>query len=264
MLAGLQEDLLAVDDVDAHGLQGEHHGRLDDVDAERLLGQAVLGQHLVDLRGDVLRTAGGRGDRAAQRGDARAGAVVLLLAVRVPRVEPRRVELVVARGRAEVPEDRRSALGQQGEADHLVHRPRADVGPGHVPDVVEVEGEHRAERGALELRSEPGQPLGSKARHVEPRLPVDLGDAVGGCVHQDLRDRGARAHERRMGRWGRPVMRVRPGPGRGRVGCGGTPRRRHDARPRGSTRSRRARGPARQDRRSSTSASRRGGRRPRR
>ena len=57
-------------------------------------------------------------------------------------VEPRVVQRVVLGGRAEVPRDRVGVAGEQAEADELVHRPRADVGRGHVPDVREVEREH--------------------------------------------------------------------------------------------------------------------------
>ena len=76
-------------------------------------------------------------------------------------------------GRAEVPEDRLAAAGQQREPDQLVHRPGADVGRGHVADVGEVEGQQGAERGALERGAEPGQPVVAEPVEVDALLPVD-------------------------------------------------------------------------------------------
>ena len=59
--------------------------------------------------------------------------------------QPRAVEAVVLGGRAEVPDVRLAAAGQQRVAGHLVARPLADVGAGDVADVVEVEEQQRAE-----------------------------------------------------------------------------------------------------------------------
>ena len=64
---GLQEHLLAVDDAQAARLQGGEHRHLDEVDAERLVGQAVLGEDVVDLGGDVFGEPGTRRDRPTQR-----------------------------------------------------------------------------------------------------------------------------------------------------------------------------------------------------
>ena len=99
---------------------------------------------------------------AAQRRDA--GARALL-------AEPRAVELVMPRGRAEVPQDRLVALRQQREADELVHRPRADVGRGDVADVVHVEAEQRAQLGLGERALRARQPLAAAAGRSRPAAP---------------------------------------------------------------------------------------------
>ena len=136
--------------------------------------QAVLAQHRDDLGRDVLGDPGVRVEGAAQGGDAgpRPGAG---RAVRcggaVGVVQPRVVELVVAGRRAEVPHDRLAAAGEQREPDQLVHRPGADVGRGHVADVGEVEAEQRAKLGPLQLRVQPGQPLGRGACPGRPGSP---------------------------------------------------------------------------------------------
>ena len=158
----------------------------------------VLAQHGRDLAGDLLGDAGVRVERAAQRGDAgpRAGssvarrfgdlAVVGLAVV----VEPRVVQLVVPGGRAEVPDDRLAAAGQQREPDQLVHRPGADVGGGHVADVGEVEGQQGTELGSIEVLSEALQPIGAEPVEVDPLLPVD-------CVRPVRADRHGSTQRRR-------------------------------------------------------------------
>ena len=74
--------------------------------------------------------AGVRGDGAAQPDHP--GVDVLL-------AQPRAVEPVVLGRRAEVPDVRVAAAGQERVAGHLVARPLADVGARDVADVVEVE-----------------------------------------------------------------------------------------------------------------------------
>ena len=109
--AGLEEDLLAVDDVEALGLQRGQDRHLDQVDADRLVGQPVLAQHGGDLAGDLLGDAGVGVEGAAQGGDAGPGPFGA--------VEPGVVELVVLGGRAEVPERparRRAAAARTGSA----------------------------------------------------------------------------------------------------------------------------------------------------
>ncbi len=136
--AGLQEDLLAVDHLDAGRAQRAQDRHLDDVDADRLAGQAVLGQLGRDLAGDLLGDARVGVERAAQCGDA----------------GPRPIRCRPATGctaGGAAPRTRSpTAIGspaarQHREADQLVHRPGADVRRGHVSDVGEVEAQQRAE-----------------------------------------------------------------------------------------------------------------------
>ena len=170
-----EERLLTVHNGQSGGLEGEQYRQLHQVDADRLALQPVPRQLVGDLAGHLVGDAGVGVERAAQRGDA---------GTRPRRaVQPRVVQLVVARGRAEVPHDRFAAARQQGEPDQLVHRPGTDVRRGHVPDVREVEGEQRAERGRVEGLLEPGQPLFAEPVEVHPLLPVDRVRAVGSDRH---------------------------------------------------------------------------------
>jgi hypothetical protein len=177
--ARLEEGLLPVHDADAEVGEREHHWRLDDVDTQRLVLEAMVREHLVDLRGQVLSAACRGRDRTAQRGDAGAGAVVLAPLGGVGVVQPGRVQLVVLGCAAEVPQDGLPVPRQHGEADHLVHGPGADVRPGHVADVVEVEREQRPQLAAGELGLELVQALLAQPRHAQPVLPVDARRAVG-------------------------------------------------------------------------------------
>ena len=136
-------------------LSADQDRHLDQVDAERLVLEAVLAEHRRDLAGDLLGDARLGVEGAAQGGDAGAGALGA--------VEPRVEQLVVLRGRAEVPEHGLAAARQHREPDQLVHRPGADVGGGEVADVGEVEGEQAAEVGRLQVCLDPGQPLGAQA-----------------------------------------------------------------------------------------------------
>ena len=68
----------------------------------------------------------------------------------VLRLEPGRVEPVMHRGRAEVPQDRLAVAGEQRPAAELVALPFADLGGGDVADVVDVEDQKRAELGFLQ------------------------------------------------------------------------------------------------------------------
>ena len=107
-------------------------------------------------------------------------------------VEPGVVQLVVPGRRAEVPEDRLAAAGQQREADQLVHRPRADVGGRHVADVGEVEA--RAARRARSARARPCRRASrSRAQPVEvdALLPVDRVGAKRADCHRSPASRCA-------------------------------------------------------------------------
>jgi hypothetical protein len=55
-----EEHLLAIDDRNAHVLQREQHRRFDDVDTDRLTDEPVVGQYVVHLLRNIVRTTGVR------------------------------------------------------------------------------------------------------------------------------------------------------------------------------------------------------------
>ena len=120
-LAGVEHDLLAVDDLHAGLLQLEEHRRLGEVDADRHVGDAGLLRSDHDLLGMALHQAG-RGRHGAAHAE-HAGAAI-------GRVEPVAIEAVVHGGRAEIPDDRLLVAGEQREAAELVALPFADLGAG--------------------------------------------------------------------------------------------------------------------------------------
>ena len=63
----VQEGLLAVDDRHAGRLERGQHGQLDDVHAERLVGETALVELAPDLAGDVSGDAGPRVEGPPQR-----------------------------------------------------------------------------------------------------------------------------------------------------------------------------------------------------
>ena len=143
--------------------RGEHR-RLDDVDAERHVGDALGAQDLGDLAGGPGEQAGVRRDRAAQPDHPAAD---------VLRRQPRAVQPVVLGGRAEVPQVRLAAARQQRVAGHLVAGPLADVGARDVADVVEVEEQQRAEVRCRERAFGPLEAVRPQPVGVDPLLPVD-------------------------------------------------------------------------------------------
>lgn len=184
--SSLHEDLLTVDDADALLLQREQDRQLDHVDPERLICQTELLQLPLDLLRHALRDPRVGGEGTPQRRDARTGTPleprargVLVRRVRIGihlggrDVEPRVVQRVVLRRRAEVPRDGVAVAGQEAEADELVHRPCADVGRRHVADVREIERQQRAELRAVELPAQTPQAVGAQTVEVDARLPVD-------------------------------------------------------------------------------------------
>ena len=146
-------------------MQRKQNRDLHEVNAYRLTGEAMLGEHGVYLRGHVVSNPGVRVERAAQRGDPGPGPGLA--------VQPRVVQLMVPRGRAEVPDDRFAAAGEEREPDELVHRPGTDMGRGHVADVGEVEGQQRAELRFLQGVLQATQPFLAQPVNIDPLLPVD-------------------------------------------------------------------------------------------
>ena len=112
----------------------EQQGRLREIQTERHLLDAGLFEQRRDLGRGALEQPDRRRDRAPQ--SEQAGLAVL-------RRKPRGEETMVLGGRAEVPHDRLAAPRQQAITRHLVARPLADRGRGHVADVVDVEQQQR-------------------------------------------------------------------------------------------------------------------------
>ena len=149
-LAGVEHRLLAVADEDALVLERREHRRLDDVDADRHVGDALGPEDLGDLASGAGEEAGIRRDGAAQPDHP---------APDVLGRQPRAVEAMVLGRRAEVPEVRLAAPRQQREAGHLVAGPLADVGARDVADVVEVEEQERADVASGERRLRSAEPV---------------------------------------------------------------------------------------------------------
>ena len=132
----LQHHLLAVADLEPRLLQREQERRLDHVDAEGHAGHALGLEDVANLDRRLLeeprlgRHRAAHADHAGQR----------LLGRDLRRIEP-----MVARGRAEVPHPRLAVAGQKTPARELVARPLADDRSGQIADVVLVENEDGAE-----------------------------------------------------------------------------------------------------------------------
>ena len=163
-LAGIEHDLLAVDDPHARVLEREQHRGLGHVHADRRVRAAGLAQERHDLLGMRLHEAEARRDGAAHAEHAGPA---------VGRVEPVAIEPVVHRRRAEVPDDRLAAVGEQREAAELVALPLADLGAGDVADVVDVEQEQRAAFRVPQRLARPRQAVALQPAEIDPRLEID-------------------------------------------------------------------------------------------
>src|SRR6202048_483995 len=167
-LARLQQDLLAIGDLEPGLLQLEQHRRLDDVYADRHLVHPRLLEQRGDLLGVALHQPEGGIDRAAQPDEPR---------LAVLRQEPGGVELVMHRGRAEVPQDRLAVAGKQRPAAELVALPFPDLGRGDVADVVDVEDEECAELGAFQRLAHAREAIAVEPPVIDALLEIDPHDA---------------------------------------------------------------------------------------
>ena len=163
-LARLEYHARAVGDVDARALQRLQRDHVGDVDPQRLARDAVLGHLVRDAGAQCVGDPGLHRHRAAHRRHPGAEALG---------GQPRREQLVVARGRAEVPQDRIALARKQDVARVLVARPLADVGARDVADVVGVEEQQRPQVGGQQRLLGLAQSLGAQAREVDALLPVD-------------------------------------------------------------------------------------------
>ena len=106
-----------------------------------------------------------RAGRAAQAEQAGLAVVV---------VQPGRVQSVVLRGRAEVPDVGIAIAGQERIARELVARPFADHGARRVADVVLVEAQQRAQPALRERRARARQAVVVQTAEIDALLEVDL------------------------------------------------------------------------------------------
>jgi hypothetical protein len=163
--ARFEQNLLAVTHLDPERLERKEKRRLHDVDSERQVAHALGLEDVADLLRRLLEEPCLRRHRAAQADQSRQR---LLLR------DPRRVELVVPRGGAEVPHPRLAVAGQQTPARELVPGPLADHGAREIADVVLIEDEHGTEARAREGLAGAREAVGVQPPEVDALLEVDL------------------------------------------------------------------------------------------
>src|SRR5262249_30256641 len=88
--------------------------------------------------------------------------------------QPRRIEPMVPRRRAEVPYPRLAVTGEERVADELVSRPLSDDGARDVTDVVLIEHEQSAQLRAREGAAHPGQAIVVEPPEIHALLEVHL------------------------------------------------------------------------------------------
>ena len=169
-LSRVQENLRAVGDLHARALQRLDRDEVGHVDSERLVLQAELPKLVCNPLTEPVGDPGLDRHRAAHRRDARA---------EVLGRQPGGEELMVARRRAEVPQDRIATAWQEREPRILVARPLADVRARYVPDVVRIEQEHGTELRPLERGLRAIEAVLTQPRKVDPLLPVHRPGRVG-------------------------------------------------------------------------------------
>ena len=171
--ARVGHELLAVHNGDAFALQGEQNRRLDHVDSDRLFVQTAHFQLDLNLFGHVFGAPHLRRHRPAQQRNSGSRALP----------QPRAVELVMLRRRAEIPQDRLVILRQQREAADLVLRPCADVRGGDVAHIVHIEAQQRADLGFRQQRFNARQAFAAQTVEVDALLPIHRHRAVGFQCH---------------------------------------------------------------------------------
>ena len=161
---GAHHHRLGVGRLDALAVQRVEGLHVRQVDPQRLAGKSAILELPVDAGCERVRDTGLLGHRAAHRGDA---GLPARLGV------PRRIEPMVLRRRAEVPEHGIALAREQHAPRALVPRPLADVRARDVADVVLVEEENGAELGVPQRRPRLLQSLAPEPGEVDPLLPVD-------------------------------------------------------------------------------------------
>ena len=89
------------------------------------------------------------------------------------------MQLMMLRGRSEIPEDGLVILRKKREAVRFILRPCADVGRGDVADIVHVEAEQRAHFRLLEKSFRAGEAFAAQPIEIDPILPVNRHRSVG-------------------------------------------------------------------------------------
>src|SRR6185295_15684229 len=88
--------------------------------------------------------------------------------------EPGRVELVMPRRTAEIPDVGIAVSGEQRIARQLVARPLADYGAGRIADIVLVERKQRAQSRLRQGRAYPREAVFVQSAEVDALLEIDL------------------------------------------------------------------------------------------
>src|SRR5512145_160628 len=88
--------------------------------------------------------------------------------------QPRRVELVMARGAAEIPDVRLAVASEERVARELVARPLADHGARGVANVVLVERKERAKPGMRECGAHAREAVVVQTAEIDALLEIDL------------------------------------------------------------------------------------------
>src|SRR6267143_5884789 len=163
--ARFEHHLLTVAHFDTGLLQLEQHRRLDHIDAERHVGHALLLQDAPDF----LRRAAKERDIASRRSAQaeQSGPAVVLM-------QPRRMQLVVARRAAEVPDVGIARAGEERIARELVPRPLANHGAGGVADVVLIEAKQRPEARMRERGAHAPEAIVVQPAEIDAFLEIDL------------------------------------------------------------------------------------------
>ena len=89
-------------------------------------------------------------------------------------LQPRRMQPMVLRGGAEIPDVRIAVAGEQRIASELVARPFTDDRARDVTDVVLVEAQQRAESRFRERRARAREPVIVQSAEVDALLEIDL------------------------------------------------------------------------------------------
>ena len=164
-LARREHDLLAIHHIQTSLFQGLEHGGFGIIHAHRHAFHARILNEARDVFGVFLHQAKARRDGAAHADNAR---------VAVIRHQPVGVFAVMHRSRAKVPDMRRVIAREQGKAAHLVAFPLADLGRGHIADVVDIKQQKRACAAFPQCFAGAAQPVAAQPVVIDTALEIHL------------------------------------------------------------------------------------------